>query len=220
MSDVDVNQQWRELQENYAAMSDEELETVAQDAYDLTDVARQALQAEIARRDLRIELQQSAATPDEPASPEPETETESETELDSSQLTDLQRVWSLDEAKQLKETLDWAGVPVFFGPERVEDLAMLNDGFEHGVDVRVRDFDQQRATAALAQAAAKKEQPQENAQEETPYTPHCPRCHSTEIVFQSLDLDPGTTSAFDSKYNWSCEACGYQWKDDGIESET
>jgi len=149
MSTIDVNEQWRELQENYAGMSEDELQSVAQDAYDLTDMAKQALGAEISRRNLKIDLQ-AAPVPEESAAPEPETEAGPETE-----------------------------------PETESE-----------------------------------EQPQETAEEETSYTPHCPRCHSTEIVFQSLDLDPLTKSAFDSKYNWSCDACGYHWKDDGIEKET
>jgi len=220
MSQIDVNQQWRELQENYSAMADEEIEGIALEAYDLTDIARRALQAEISRRQLKISLQlQPATVSDELDSPEPEPEAETETEEDPAQLIDLQRVWSLDEAKSLKETLDWAGVPVFFGPERVENLARLHADFQQGVDVRIRDFDQQRATAALAQAA-KDKPPESDAQEESQYSARCPRCHSTEIVFQSLELDPVTRSAFDSKFNWSCDACGYQWKDDGIESET
>ena len=45
MSQIDVNEQWRSLQENYAAMADEELEAIAKEAYDLTDIARQVLQS-------------------------------------------------------------------------------------------------------------------------------------------------------------------------------
>ena len=98
---------------------------------------------------------------------------------------------------------------------------MLRAGFEHGIDVRVRDFNQQRAMAALAQAQTPGESDnQEGEEEDAPYTARCPKCHSTEIVFQNLDVDPVTKSAFDSKFNWSCDACGYRWKDDGIESET
>lgn len=222
MSEIDVNQQWRDLQESYSAMSDEELQTIANDSYDLTDVAKQALQAEASRRRLNLTIQKAPPTTTEEPPPPSEPETETDTDIDTSQLTDLSRVWSLSEARKLKETLDWAGVPVFFGPERVENLARLRGGFEHGVDVRVRDFDQQRAMAALAHAAIRDVPENSEADEnvDVPYTPHCPKCHSTEVVFQGLDLNPLTKSAFDSKFNWSCEACGHQWKDDGIEAET
>jgi hypothetical protein len=48
----------------------------------------------------------------------------------------------------------------------------------------------------------------------------CPRCRSVEVVFDSRELDgkeiqPGVARP-DSKYNWQCDACGYQWQDDGI----
>jgi hypothetical protein len=49
----------------------------------------------------------------------------------------------------------------------------------------------------------------------------CPRCRSVEVVFDSRESDarevePGVAKE-DSKYNWHCDACGYQWQDDGIE---
>jgi DNA-directed RNA polymerase subunit M/transcription elongation factor TFIIS len=54
----------------------------------------------------------------------------------------------------------------------------------------------------------------------TDYVPRCPKCHSTEIVLQNLDSTPGSNRAFDSTFNWSCDACGHRWKDDGIEQES
>lgn len=49
----------------------------------------------------------------------------------------------------------------------------------------------------------------------------CPKCHSVEVVFDSRECDgsevePGAARE-DSKYNWHCDACGFQWQDDGIE---
>ena len=38
----------------------------------------------------------------------------------------------------------------------------------------------------------------------------CPKCHSEEIVFQELDAKTAT-------FNWSCDACGHVWNDDGVE---
>jgi hypothetical protein len=48
--------QSRRLQERYASLTDDELEAVANDAFDLTDVAQQALQGEIASRGLHLPL--------------------------------------------------------------------------------------------------------------------------------------------------------------------
>ena len=60
MNDFDPNREWRRLSEVYAAMNEDELQAVADDAYELTDIAKQVLQAEISRRGLSIELQKQA----------------------------------------------------------------------------------------------------------------------------------------------------------------
>lgn len=49
-------EQSRRLQEHYADLTDEELDALAGDAFDMTEVAQQALRAEIANRRLKIEL--------------------------------------------------------------------------------------------------------------------------------------------------------------------
>jgi hypothetical protein len=41
---IDVQQQWRELEETYSNMADEESSLLASQAYELTDLAKQALQ--------------------------------------------------------------------------------------------------------------------------------------------------------------------------------
>ncbi len=64
----------------------------------------------------------------------------------------------------------------------------------------------------------------------------CPRCHSTDIVFEHLagtqvleeDSDPVETEADEveseaatsaRKFDWTCASCGYKWEDDGVESK-
>ena len=51
-----VDQQRRRLKERYAQMTDDELAVMAQDAGDLTEIAREALRAVIAERGLNFEL--------------------------------------------------------------------------------------------------------------------------------------------------------------------
>jgi DNA-directed RNA polymerase subunit M/transcription elongation factor TFIIS len=222
MNDLDPNYEWRQLSETYAAMTDGELQAVADEAYELTDIARQALQAEISRRGLPFELRQEAQTDEDPA-PAREGHAISPAEMD---LVELRRVWDMDEAADIKQRLDAGSVPSYLGPDLVDDVHLLHASFEHGVAIKVRDFDEQRAMGVLAnsyrppQADAVTDAPVADESDEEEYAAHCPKCHSTEIVFQSLELDPATKSAFDSKFKWSCDACGYQWKDDGVESES
>lgn len=51
-----LEQQWQQLKERYAQMTEDELAALAQDASDLTEVAQEALQAVIAERGLDIQL--------------------------------------------------------------------------------------------------------------------------------------------------------------------
>ena len=207
--EIDRVEEWRRVKDQYAAMSDDELEAIASDGWELTAVAQQALQGEISSRGLKVQLK--AVPPGSPA-PEP---SEAAARFDPADLdlVVVQQVWDLSEARRVKEVLDGAGIPSYFGPKDVEEVEELGLGFEGGVDVKVREADHQRAREALATASPAETQAQPD------YTPRCPKCHSTEIVFQSLDGEPVEDSTPTSKFNWSCDACGYGWKDDGVEQE-
>ncbi len=199
-------EEWRRLKELYLQMSDDELELIAHDGYDLTDVARQALQGEIARRGLKLELEkapESAPEPEGNAVPNP----------DDLNLVTLQQVWDREEAKNAKNLLNENGLPAFFGPANVENIEEVAGNFQRGVDVKVRYVDSDRATAVLSRAL-----PQDPVDEGVEYVARCPKCHSDEIVF--LSLDESSPGAPDTQFNWSCDACGYKWKDDGVEQET
>ena len=44
-----------------------------------------------------------------------------------------------------------------------------------------------------------------------------PKCRSPEIVLQGVSEEK--SKSFAGKFNWQCDACGYEWTDDGIEKE-
>lgn len=217
MSQIDLNAQWRELQENYGAMSDEELEAVAQEAYDLTDIAKQALKAEISHRNLKIELQETPVSEAESEQRTPPEEYPPGFDPEDWGLINFTNLESLERAREIKQCFDDAGIPSYFGPNLVDDLRLLPAPFPGSVQVKIRETDKNRAIAVLNRCAPSTEN---QSEDEIPdYSGRCPKCKSAEIVFQGLD-EPSEESASDSKYNWSCDACGYQWKDDGIEAET
>jgi DNA-directed RNA polymerase subunit M/transcription elongation factor TFIIS len=203
METIDRAEEWRRLKELYLEKSDEELEVVAHEAYELTDVAQQALEAEIARRGLKLEMRKAPeAAPGVEGNfiPDP-------TELN---LVSVQQVFDREEAKQAKDALSNNGLPSFLGPENVESVEDFRGSFERGVDIKVREVDSGRAHAALRNIP-----PREPVDENVEYIARCPKCHSDEIVF--LSLDESATESRDAQFNWSCDACGYKWKDDGIE---
>jgi DNA-directed RNA polymerase subunit M/transcription elongation factor TFIIS len=45
----------------------------------------------------------------------------------------------------------------------------------------------------------------------------CPKCHSTEVIFDNVHGDE-TASEKGSvrQFEWTCDDCGHRWKDDGI----
>ena len=190
----------------YAHLTDEELQAVADAGYELTEVAKPALQAEILGRGLHIQLRDAPTPPPFP---------DGGNEFDPSDL-DLvvaHRVWDLSEARQVKGILDEAGIPSYLGPHNLEDVETFESSFENGVDLKVRYTDNQRALQLLSQSLP----PEPEGEKE--YVALCPKCHSPEIVLQSRDAAEDTNSAFGGNFNCSCDACGYEWKDDGIEQE-
>lgn len=213
-------QEWRRLQTAYAEMSEEELEAVADDGFELTDMAKQALNAEILKRGLQVVVR---LTPPE-EKPEPAGEFDPAT-LD---LSTALSVHNRDEAERVRTTLNDAGIPCFFGPQLADDLDQLEYP-EHGAAVRVLSSDVKRARKALHDFLAELHKKDEGEPAVSEFAAHCPKCHSTEIVLQALateDEDPGDDSdqeekaAPDGKFHWSCDACGYQWTDDGVEKES
>lgn len=236
MSQIDVNEQWRRLQQDYTAMADEELAAIAKQAYDLTDIARQALQAEISRRHVTIELKlqtpRNEEVPaylpyEEPFPEDPSFEDEFSAEErqpprgypagfdpEDWELVSFTHVDDVAQGSKLKQCFDEAGIPSYYGPEVVDDLRLLQSSFKGSLEVKVREVDLARAIAVRNRCTALSVD--EEPEEISDYSVHCPKCHSSGIVFRKLETeqDGGAT-----KFSWSCDACGYQWKDDGIESE-
>jgi len=208
MEMVDRVEEWQRLQASYSSKTDEELQALADESYELTELAQQALKSEIARRGLPFKLKELPKPPG--LNPEPGDLDPSEREL-----VVVRQVWDLTEARQVKGILDDAGIPSFLGPDNLDNVEAFpsSSSFVNGIDLKVRYVDHQRALYVLSQSLPP--EPQERSE----YVPVCPKCNSREIVFQSLDEEKDSDSSPDAKFNWKCEACGHQWKDDGIEKE-
>jgi hypothetical protein len=73
---MSVNQEWQRLQQLYAAMSDDELLHLAADKAELTEVAQQAIDAEMSQRGLEMPVEETA-----PVAPEAEGESEADPSL-------------------------------------------------------------------------------------------------------------------------------------------
>ena len=222
MENIDPEEARRQLRGTYGQMTEEELCAVAEDANDLTPIAKETLQAVISERGLNIQVKPSPPQPvpiDTLDTDTSGTDTPDVSELDLD-LVNVSRLWDADEAKRVKEILDAAFVQSFLGPDNIVDLEDFKSSFDGGVDLKVRGADYARACAALANSSRteedREEDPVEDAEEDLNAV-HCPKCKSPEVVFQGKDPEPPDRLGVDSPFNWSCDACGYQWKDDGIE---
>ena len=206
------------MQQVYARMSDDELQVVAGEAYDLTDVAKEVLQAEISSRGADIQLRLEPPSDNEPE-PEPEVEEDLES-LDPAEL-DLVKVLDLhdeEEARTAKWVLDNSGIPSFIGSNNVRNVEDYQGSFEKGVALKVR-----RDDCDAARRAFKDHWPEDRNDDAEPDLSEadvrCPKCHSDELVFESLEGETTDDSTLDTKFNWHCDACGHDWQDDGVEPE-
>jgi hypothetical protein len=118
MESVDRVEEWRRLKDLYAHVTDEELQALADNGYELTDVAKQALTGEILARGLQIQVRDAPAPPGsshEPSDVDP-------SDLD---LMVVDRVWDITEARQVKSILNDARIPSYLGPENLEDVESI-----------------------------------------------------------------------------------------------
>lgn len=239
MAEIDVGQEWRRLHDLYAGMTEEELEAVAAEGYDLTDIAKQALNSEISRRGLNMIVRL--------APPEDEEELPGDHDFDPAtlDLTDGCLVENHEQAEGVKKTLNDAGIPCYFGPDLLENVERLQFTEGHPVEVKILTSDSGRVIQLLKDFQSKLLLMDDG---ESDVEVHCPKCNSTEVVFlgfdsaaqqqggrsedsEGPDSEEGTEDAEeddseemfgahapDAKFNWSCDACGYQWADDGVET--
>lgn len=191
-------------------MSDAELVILAREKSELTEIAQQVLAQEISRRGLNVT---------ENIAVEDKDKTE-ERFLDKAydedrQLILIATVWSPSDALQLQWLLDRAGIPFYMGEEKATGVDAVTSKFEKGVDVKVM-----RAAFPWVRDVMKayepKDAPADEKKEIGESLIRCPKCHSDEVVFERLVRDPDRAEV-PLKYKWTCDACGHQWTDDGIE---
>src|SRR5450432_4460968 len=120
MAMIDPEQERRRLADFYAGQMDGELEQIAGQAYELTDPARQALRAELAKRGLTPAFVDQAPVPPDPGPqpgdpppPEPLVEEELPSEdgvLEARAMVTIRQFRDLPEALLAKGSLESAGI--------------------------------------------------------------------------------------------------------------
>jgi DNA-directed RNA polymerase subunit M/transcription elongation factor TFIIS len=154
-----------------------------------------------------------------PAPPHPEPPPDSSSSYDEDRkLVEIRTVWSFSDALQLQTLLDRAGIPFFMGPEKATGVDAVTSNFVNGVSVKIMQIGVPWARQAMLNYTPANEPPPKQEEDSDPLV-RCPRCHSTEVVFERLIVEPTSETDDSSKFEWTCDSCGHQWKDEGIVEE-
>jgi hypothetical protein len=121
---IDPEQERARLTEIYSQQTDEQLEEIARHGDDLTDVARQSLQAELSRRGLRND-------------PPKEFADTNQAELAFRNLITIRSYWNLLEAELAKGALEAAGIESFLFDDNMVRMDWFNANAIGGVKLRV-----------------------------------------------------------------------------------
>jgi len=123
MATIDPEQERQRLAELYSSKTDMELEQVVEEANGLTDIAREALRAELTKRGLYIGQLDDRALDEESA--------------EFRNLVVIRTFWNLLEAELAKGLLDSAGVEAFLFDDNMVRLDWFNANALGGVKLRV-----------------------------------------------------------------------------------
>lgn len=209
------------LAEHYRRLTDDELIEIAHDKDELTEMAQQALALEIASRRLTVPPKEAAAAmrsaPSLSSLNQPDAQDEEDPYAEDRQLVDVRTVWSERDARRLQQVLDVAGIPFYMGKEKATGVDDVTSNFAQGVPVAVMRIGVPSASQAMRNNYFPEDEPVEETEDDSAdLAVHCPKCHSTEVVFDQLVDEPsagGNSSA--ARFQWTCASCGCEWEDDG-----
>jgi hypothetical protein len=184
----------------YSALSEEELGQLAGSAFDLSDEANQALQAEVTRRGLNFTF---ASDPGVDV-------------YERNDLVTLRKFRDLPEALLAKGSLESAGIVAQLVDDNMVRLDWFYSNLLGGIKLKVHVEDVEAANEILNQPIP------ENIEidgVESYAQPKCPRCQSLDVSFHELNKFLSFGSAYVGipipvyRKGWTCHACGNEWED-------
>ncbi len=204
---LDAQRERRRLAENYAGMTDGELQRLARNAESLTELAWDALEDEMDRRHLEV----SDDGPSEPRQ-----------EMEVRELVTIRQFRDLPEALLAKGSLESSGIECFLADENLVRLDWFISNFIGGIKLKVRGPDVINAQKILDEPILEGLYVHGIGLYEQP---RCPKCRSLDVNFQELDRPIAYMSAFlrvpmpVQRTGWHCHSCDAEWEgDDGAES--
>jgi hypothetical protein len=203
MADHDPEQERQRLAKLYAAMSDGELEAIAADSVELTDVARQALTDELARRH-----PEEGAAADTGVGPEHDS-------VELADVVSIRQFRALPEALLAKGALDSAEIESFLVDDNMIRMDWFWSNLMGGIKLCVKQEDAEAALDLLEQSIPEEFEVEGVGQYEQP---RCPKCQSLDIAFEDLNQPVAWVSAYIlapialHRERWVCHSCGERWR--------
>jgi hypothetical protein len=204
---LDQQREKQRLAANYAAMADGELLKLARSAESLTELAWDALEDELDRRQLDFPEDEPRDAPDQPR-------------LELRELVTIRQFRDLPEALLAKGSLESAGIECFLADENLVRLDWFISNFIGGIKLNVHPADEANARKILDEPILEGLYVQGVGLYEQP---RCPKCHSLDVNFQELDRPIAYMSAFlrvpipMQRPAWHCHACDAEWADDSVD---
>jgi hypothetical protein len=205
---ADSEEKRNQVAQLYASMSDIELKDLASEAWSLTEMGKETLRGELARRGLEFELDTAA-----PAA----------LEVHRRNLVALRQFRDLPEALLAKGFLESAGVESFLIDETTIRMDWLWSNLLGGVKLCVNHEDADAAAQILSLEIPEKFSVEGAGDFEQP---HCPQCQSLDISYEDLNKPATYASTFllnlpvqVSCRRWNCQSCGYIWEQTDEESK-
>jgi hypothetical protein len=221
---IDPEAERHRLAESYRRQIDGELEKIAGQAYELTDVARETLRAEIARRGLSVALAEHApvrpvapALPGDPPPQQPAVEPGDSIEGQDQAMVTIRQFRDLPEALFAKGSLESAGIECALLDANMVRLDWFISNLLGGVKLQVRQEDAAVALEILDQPIPENFDVSGIGEY---VQPRCPKCQSLDVNFREIAPAAYLSTAVNvpipfHRRAWRCHSCDLEWEDDG-----
>lgn len=200
---LDPARERQRLAELYASMSDGELDAIAQDSAELTDVARQTIAEERNRRHIAPAVAEEAQPTDEQPAWE--------------DLVVVKQFRDLPEASLARGALESAGIECFFADDNMVRMDWFISNLVGGVKLCVRPEDADAAVELLNQPIPADFDVEGVGRFQQPA---CPECQSLDVSYETLHKPVAYTSAWIGvplpvpRERWKCNSCQAVWQEE------
>lgn len=228
---IDPEEERIRLAEHYSQQLDGRLEMVATEAYELSDLAREVLKAELQKRGLTVELAEhppvrmkkppkpvdSAEEPIAPALSDADpTINEGESEDDIHDMVTVRQFRDLPEALLAKGSLESAGIKCAITDDNMVRMDWFISNAIGGIKLVVNGADAAEADKVLSQPIPEFLEVAGVGEYEQP---RCPKCGSLDISFRESQPSAYLSMALSvpipfHRQAWRCHSCNVEWEDD------